>query len=113
MEADGPKRGSKTGRDGRRNGHDGCGTRRRTCDGWRLGYRGIRSSRARKYTSISDASNSDGGGGEPGDEGGRGKTDVEELEGMLERFLFCGDDRNVRRVYVQGRLVGGKEHTAR
>ncbi|KAH9945880.1 guanine deaminase [Epithele typhae] len=51
-------------------------------------------------------------GGEPGDEGGRGKSDVEELEGMLERFLFCGDDRNVRRVYVQGRLVGGKEHAA-
>ncbi|RPD66407.1 Metallo-dependent hydrolase [Lentinus tigrinus ALCF2SS1-7] len=50
-----------------------------------------------------------GSGGEHGDEGGRGKTDVEELEGMLERFLFCGDDRNVRRVYVQGKLIGGKE----
>jgi guanine deaminase len=30
------------------------------------------------------------------------------LEDMLERFLFCGDDRNIRRVYVQGRLIGGK-----
>jgi guanine deaminase len=30
-----------------------------------------------------------------------------ELDGMLERFLFCGDDRNIRRVYVQGRMVGG------
>jgi len=30
------------------------------------------------------------------------------LELWLERFLFCGDDRNIRRVYVQGRLVGGK-----
>ena len=53
-----------------------------------------------------------GSGGEHGDEGGRGKTEVEELEGMLERFLFCGDDRNVRRVYVQGRLIGGKEFGA-
>ncbi|KAL6305304.1 Metallo-dependent hydrolase [Sparassis latifolia] len=50
-----------------------------------------------------------GSGGEHGDEGGRGKTEKEELEGMLERFLFCGDDRNIRRVYVQGRLIGGKE----
>jgi len=30
------------------------------------------------------------------------------LELWLERFLFCGDDRNIRRVYVQGKLVGGK-----
>lgn len=34
-----------------------------------------------------------------------------ELEGMLERFLFCGDDRNIRRVYVQGKWIGGKEFT--
>jgi len=26
---------------------------------------------------------------------------------MLERFLFCGDDRNMKKVYVQGNLVGG------
>ena len=26
---------------------------------------------------------------------------------MLERFLFCGDDRNIQRVYVQGRWIGG------
>ena len=39
----------------------------------------------------------------------RAKTEKEELAGMLERFLFCGDDRNVRRVYVQGRFVGGKD----
>lgn len=32
----------------------------------------------------------------------RGRTDKEVLEAMLERFLFCGDDRNIRRVYVQG-----------
>ncbi|KAF8236255.1 Metallo-dependent hydrolase [Tricholoma matsutake] len=30
------------------------------------------------------------------------------LDALLERFLFCGDDRNISRVYVQGRLVGGK-----
>ena len=46
-------------------------------------------------------------GGEHGDEEGKSAREV--LEGMLERFLFCGDDRNVRRVYVQGRLIGGKE----
>ncbi|KAG6829631.1 hypothetical protein H0H92_003964 [Tricholoma furcatifolium] len=36
-------------------------------------------------------------------------TDKTALEGLLERFLFCGDDRNISRVYVQGRLIGGKE----
>lgn len=40
---------------------------------------------------------------------GIGKGGKEELEGMLERFLFTGDDRNVKRVYVQGRWVGGSE----
>lgn len=30
------------------------------------------------------------------------------LDSLLERFLFCGDDRNISRVYVQGRFVGGK-----
>jgi len=33
----------------------------------------------------------------------------EELDAMLERLLFCGDDRNFRRVYVQGRWIGGTE----
>lgn len=33
----------------------------------------------------------------------------EALEVQLERFLFCGDDRNVRKVWVRGRLVGGAE----
>ena len=36
----------------------------------------------------------------------------EELDAMLERFLFCGDDRNLRRVYVQGRWIGGTEGPA-
>ncbi|KAG7448002.1 guanine deaminase [Guyanagaster necrorhizus] len=31
------------------------------------------------------------------------------LEGMLERLLFCGDDRNIARVFIQGKLVGGTE----
>lgn len=35
-----------------------------------------------------------------------------ELEGLLERFLFCGNDRNIRRVYVQGRFIGGTEFRA-
>lgn len=30
------------------------------------------------------------------------------LEQRLERFLFCGDDRNIDRVYVQGRRIGGR-----
>jgi guanine deaminase len=34
-------------------------------------------------------------------------SDKKSLELWLERFLFCGDDRNIRRVYVQGKLVGG------
>ncbi|KAI0705868.1 Metallo-dependent hydrolase [Cytidiella melzeri] len=41
-----------------------------------------------------------------------GKTERQLLEATLERFLFCGDDRNIRRVYVQGRLIGGKEFTS-
>lgn len=36
----------------------------------------------------------------------------EQLQSWLERFLFCGDDRNIRRVYVQGKFVGGKEFEA-
>ncbi|KAJ1300603.1 hypothetical protein OPQ81_002257 [Rhizoctonia solani] len=32
---------------------------------------------------------------------------ADSLEGLLEKFLFCGDDRNVRKVWVRGRLVGG------
>lgn len=37
----------------------------------------------------------------------RATSGKERLEGMLERFLFCGDDRNISRVYVQGRCIGG------
>lgn len=34
-----------------------------------------------------------------------------DLRGLLERFLFCGDDRNIAKVYVQGKLIGGKDFT--
>ncbi|KAI5899576.1 guanine deaminase [Schizophyllum commune H4-8] len=34
------------------------------------------------------------------------------LMGLLERFLFCGDDRNISAVYVQGRLIGGTSYRA-
>ena len=33
------------------------------------------------------------------------------LEALLERFFFCGDDRNIKRVWVRGRLVGGTDKT--
>lgn len=32
-----------------------------------------------------------------------------EIEVWLERLLFTGDDRNIKRVYVQGRWIGGAE----
>lgn len=32
------------------------------------------------------------------------------LEGHLEWFMFCGDDRDIQRVYVQGRLIGGRAY---
>ena len=34
------------------------------------------------------------------------------VDGWLERFLHCGDDRNIERVYVQGRFVGGRTFSA-
>ncbi|KAF8163613.1 hypothetical protein B0H34DRAFT_651932 [Crassisporium funariophilum] len=36
----------------------------------------------------------------------------EQLDGFLERFLFGGDDRNIGKVYVQGRIVGGRTYRA-
>ncbi|KAJ7087886.1 Metallo-dependent hydrolase [Mycena epipterygia] len=32
-------------------------------------------------------------------------------EDMLEQFFFCGDDRNIARVFVQGKLIGGTAFT--
>jgi len=36
--------------------------------------------------------------------------DHDALEGMLQRFLFCGDDRNISDVFVQGRRIGGRNY---
>lgn len=46
---------------------------------------------------------------------GDARTDfcAEELDAMLERLMFCGDDRNLRRVYVQGQWIGGTESPER
>ncbi|VDB82910.1 unnamed protein product [Peniophora sp. CBMAI 1063] len=41
-----------------------------------------------------------------------GEGEKAELERCLERFLFTGDDRNIKRVYVQGRWIGGAERKA-
>jgi guanine deaminase len=35
--------------------------------------------------------------------------DTQPLESKLERFMFCGDDRNIAKVYVQGRCIGGSQ----
>jgi len=34
------------------------------------------------------------------------------LETLVERFLFGGDDRNIREVYVCGRMIGGTSFQA-
>jgi guanine deaminase len=34
--------------------------------------------------------------------------ETKRLEAWLERFLFGGDERNVEKVFVQGRLIGGR-----
>lgn len=36
------------------------------------------------------------------------KKKEEIVDGWLERFLHSGDDRNIEKVYVQGRFVGGR-----
>lgn len=46
------------------------------------------------------------------DAGGQGWSPqeyVEDLEASLEKFLFCGDDRNISAVFVEGALVGGQQ----
>ncbi|KXN81739.1 Guanine deaminase [Leucoagaricus sp. SymC.cos] len=43
----------------------------------------------------------------PDDTGAIGVWGMEKLEENLERSMFCGDDRNILKVYVQGCLVGG------
>ncbi|KAF8844894.1 guanine deaminase [Paxillus ammoniavirescens] len=44
------------------------------------------------------------------DEGQYAQSADLNLKQWLERFLFCGDDRNIRKVIVQGALIGGQEH---
>lgn len=39
-------------------------------------------------------------------------TPAHALEVLLEKFLLCGDDRNIRRVFVAGREVGGADWRA-
>ncbi|KAF8136419.1 hypothetical protein EV363DRAFT_1446834 [Boletus edulis] len=34
------------------------------------------------------------------------------LQQWLERFLFCGDNRNINKVIVQGTVIGGQEYQA-
>lgn len=34
------------------------------------------------------------------------------LKRWLERFLFSGDNRNIKKVIVQGTVIGGQEHQA-
>ena len=36
----------------------------------------------------------------------------DDLETLVERFLFVGDDRNIQEVYVCGRLIGGTSFKA-
>lgn len=33
----------------------------------------------------------------------------DDTDSMIQKFLYCGDDRNIRKVYVSGRLVAGKD----
>lgn len=42
---------------------------------------------------------------------GGSDTEITEkdLKEWLQRFFYCGDDRNIRRVFVQGVLIGGQE----
>lgn len=32
------------------------------------------------------------------------------LKQWLEQFLFCGDNRNIKKVIVQGTVIGGQDH---
>ena len=38
--------------------------------------------------------------------------DAKTLEACLERFLFGGDERNIEKVFVQGKLIGGRSYIA-
>jgi guanine deaminase len=59
--------------------------------------------------SVRDETDNPGLWGGLGQDASATKGATNALDGMLERFLFCGDDRNISRVYVQGQLIGGSE----
>ncbi|KAG6335851.1 hypothetical protein ID866_3241 [Astraeus odoratus] len=42
-------------------------------------------------------------------EGPYAQSAEKNLKEWLQRFFYCGDDRNIRRVFVQGILIGGQE----
>lgn len=44
-------------------------------------------------------------------EAGEGIQNKARLLEMLEKFLFCGDSRNIRTVWVKGRIVGGAQRS--
>jgi len=52
------------------------------------------------------------GSGEKIHPGETDEVEKKDLHEWLERFMFCGDDRNIDRVYVQGRWVGGFSYTS-
>ncbi|EKM82469.1 hypothetical protein AGABI1DRAFT_68112 [Agaricus bisporus var. burnettii JB137-S8] len=60
------------------------------------------------WVSVLDAKGSTGVWGKEATSDGAIDVRTQKLEENLERFLFCGDDRNILRVYVQGCLVGGQ-----
>ena len=37
---------------------------------------------------------------------------IEGAEVMVKKWVFCGDDRTIKKVYVDGRLVSGTEFTS-
>lgn len=60
------------------------------------------------WVSVLDTKSSSGVWGKEAKSDGDIDIRTRKLEENLERFLFCGDDRNILRVYVQGCLVGGQ-----
>ena len=60
------------------------------------------------YVSLDDASGNPAVWGE-GVDAGEKERNERNLRRWLERFLFGGDNRNIRRVFVQGVQVGGAE----
>lgn len=64
------------------------------------------------YVSLDNAAGNPAVWGQGVDEQEKERTE-RNLRRWLERFLFCGDNRNVRRVFVQGMQIGGADVTQR